>query len=218
MIVADGFLGLGLEDRALEVVRIIATIGGAVVGWFGCDPLTRLIYRLSFRKPTPSAVLFFSKATAAVLLAVLIYKFIPLGGGGSGFGLGPGPGGGPGKGPGAGGGDGPSDGKGGKDPLKSKDGKSKGPSGPLEPIEIEIISIKLYKDDGKERFYLLDRKPPAVSLGDLEKYFKDRHGKIEVTPILTPNSFDDTPAYNPLSRLLELTEKCDIKTLQTKRE
>ena len=92
----------GMTEGVLHVLRIIAAVGGAVIGWFLFDPLTRLGYRLWYRTPVPGAVLFTSKGSAAAILATLVYVFMPLGGGG-GLGWGPGKGGSPGKGPGQGG-------------------------------------------------------------------------------------------------------------------
>jgi hypothetical protein len=87
------------QDWLFFFIRIIATVGGAIVGWFVCDPLTRLGYRLTNKGPTPPVLLFIMKAMGAVLLALAIYAWMPLGGGG-GLGQGPGKGGLPGKGPG----------------------------------------------------------------------------------------------------------------------
>jgi hypothetical protein len=217
MILADGLFDFGLQEGLLHIVRIIATIGGAIVGWFVCDPLTRLLYRISFRGATPGPLLLLAKIAGAATLSLLIYFFMPLGGGGGGLGWGPGMGGGPGKGAGSGG-DKSGSNDSSKDPKsidKDKTNPNKQIPQSLEPVEIEIISVKLYADD--ERFYLLKRAAPAISLEDMESYFKKEATKIELVPILTGQSFDPTQPDNPLSRLLKLAADYKVKTLQTKK-
>lgn len=217
MMFAQSFLDYGFSDSILHIVRIIAAVGGAVVGWFGCDPLTRLGYRLSYKGATPMPLLFVTKSAGAAILSILVYFYLPLGGGG-GLGFGPGAGGSPGKGPGQGGDKGlaATDGKDAKPPVKDKadvDGKS---SKAIETIEIEIINVKRFEDVENERYYLLRRKEPAVPLGKVEELFKKNAVRIEVAPILTRDSIGVSQDDNPLSQLLELTKKYKVKTLQTK--
>jgi hypothetical protein len=218
MIFAQGLLDFGMSETVLHIIRIIASVGGAIVGWFVCDPLTRLAYRLSFRGTTPGVLLFGAKLTGAAGLALLVYFYLPLGGGG-GFGWGPGQGGGPGKGTGAGS-DKPAD-------PASKDAKDRTGvtplvkdtthKGTLESMEIEIISRDRFIDKEKEdRFYLLRGAEPAKSFNELDAYLKENGTKLEVTPVLTRDSIPDNEKAQPLAQLLALTKKYKIKTLQTK--
>jgi hypothetical protein len=218
MIFADSLVDFILQEGVLGIVRIIATVGGAIVGWFVCDPLTRGLYRLSFRAATPGSLLLVTKLSGAAALSLLIYFYMPLGGGGGGLGWGPGMGGEPGKGKGEGGDKTtPSNGKDTERPAdKDKSEAAKKAPLVLEPVEIEIISTKAYKKDG--RFYLIKRAGPARTLAELGDYLKQNQGTIEVTPILTRDSFDDTQPDNPLSKLLNLTEDHKVKTLQTKKK
>ncbi len=214
---AQSFLDHGFSETVLHIVRIIAAVGGAVVGWFGCDPLTRLGYRLSYKGATPMPLLFVTKSAGAAILSTLIYLYLPLGGGG-GLGFGPGQGGTPGKGPGQGGDKGiaATDGKDAKQPAKDKTDVDGKPGKASETIEIEIINVKRFEDVENERFYLLRRKEPPVTLGKVEELFKKNPTKIEVVPILTRDSIGVSQDDNPLSQLLELTRKYKVKTLQTK--
>src|SRR5438552_11875257 len=99
MIFTDGFFQLSLPPAIIEIIRIIVTVVGAVVGWFVCDPLTRVLYRLSFRGATPGSILIGAKFTGAATASLLIYFLLPLSfGGGSGGLGGPGGSGGPGNG------------------------------------------------------------------------------------------------------------------------
>jgi hypothetical protein len=202
------FIGLDL----LFLIRIIATIGGAIVGWFVCDPLTRGLYWLATRAAIPGLLLFASKAGGSIALALVVFgvmQFVSFGDG-SGFGFGPGSGGVPGKGAGAGG-DKPADTK---DAKAAKTDAQKGPRG-LEPVEIEIINGKLYKDD--ERYFLVKRAEPALSRGELEDYLKKNKDKVEIIPVLTKYSIGRGGEDSPLSQLLSLTEKHNVRTTQPKR-
>jgi hypothetical protein len=218
---AQGFLDFGLTEGVLFIVRIIATVGGAVAGWFVCDPLTRLLYRASFRGATPGAILFSAKTTGAVTASLLIWFFMPLGGGGGGLGWGPGLGGGPGKGAGPGGDKVAANGKDkpGKDAKDNKDTTLK--SIPQrEPVEIEILGGPRFKEDGVERYYLLRLKSPEPprSLAELEEYFKENHAKLLITIVHT----DDTAVLNtdegPTRKLRKLANKYEIPTQGPKEE
>lgn len=207
-----GFLDFGLPEYLLGIVRIIATIGGAVVGWFGGGWLTRLGYWLWYRAATPGVLLFTLKGIAATSLALFMY-FMPFGGGGGGFGWGPGSGGLPGKGPGQGGDKSAPTTKTNQDHAKTESAKS---TQPLQPVEIEIIAGKLFQDDGKDRFFVVDHTYPALSPEELDDYLKKNHAKIEVTPVLTSESIGVGREKSPHSQLLALTKKNAVKTLTTK--
>jgi hypothetical protein len=94
---------LGLPEAALGVLRVIAAIGGAFVGWLMSDPAARGAYWLAAHKPIPGWSLPWIKLASAAALGLLVYFFIPLGGGPGGWGYGPGTGGGAGQGAGVGG-------------------------------------------------------------------------------------------------------------------
>jgi hypothetical protein len=204
--------GYDIQEGVVFLIRIIATIGAAVVGWFVCDPSTRAIYWLAKRAATPTLLLFCTKSLGALALASAVWFLMPEGGngGGGGPGLGPGSGGLPSK-----GGDKASDktGEPVKDvkiePKKDKiDAKT-----PLEPVEIEIISDTMYQklmnDDKKECWYVIKGK--AYSYDELDNYLRANRSKIEVTPVLTKHSI-----RLGRTELTDLTKKYNIKTLQYK--
>ena len=87
----------------------------------------------------------------------------------------------------------------------------------IESIDIEIISIKRFEDIENERFFLVKHTEPPLTPAQLEDYFKKNHARIEVTPVMTKDSIGEMAEDNPLSQLLALTKKYDVKTLQTKR-
>jgi hypothetical protein len=207
MMFAQSFLDFGLSEGVLHIVRIIATIGGAVVGWFVCDPLTRLIYRLAYRAATPGPLLFTTKACGAALLGAAMY-FIPLGGGG-GLGSGPGPGGLPGKGPGPGGNDAPTKDAVAKDakPLAKIEQKA---DQARELVDIEILGGKRFKDDGKLRYYHVKQTDATLSYVELRDYFSRHKGKLNVRVVLTPDSASfGSEEDDPTRRLRKLMDQYD---------
>jgi hypothetical protein len=210
----------GLGDAALWVLRLIAAVGGAFVGWFVTDPLARIAYRLAAHKPIPGWSLPWAKAGGAALLGLLIYLFIPLGGGPGGWGFGPGLGGGPGKGPGEGGS--------GKDTgtvenrKKHEDTKvqpdAKSPTRPGEkppaavmrkPVEIEILGGTRVQDN--EHYYLLRSTGKALTLREVEQYFKENAGKLELHVVETDDSPDESLGI--LDDLTRLADRYQITYL-----
>jgi len=205
--------GFDIQEGVVFIIHIIATIGGAVVGWFVCDPITRVVYRLWKRAATPGALLFCTKSVGAAALATAVWFLMPEGGGGGGPGLGPGSGGLPSK-----GGDKAGEKSGNVEPAKdakidAKDKTDAKSNKPLEPVEIVVISDTLFnelmKKDGKERWYLIRNKP--YTFDELDEFLKANRGKIEVTPVLTKQSI-----HLGRTELTDLTRKYNIKTLQTK--
>jgi hypothetical protein len=155
-----------------------------------------------------------SKGTGAALLATIMYVFITLGGGGS-LGWGPGKGGSPGKGPGQGGdkvaADGPA--KDAKVITKDKDKSDAAKTPPkIERVQIEILGGKRFVDDGKERFYLIERKKPAVNIADVDAYFTKNAGRIEVVAVLTKDTGIELDLIgSPLDKLRKRAAEHNIK-------
>ncbi len=201
------FAQLGLSEAALWVLRVIAGIGGAFIGWFVSDPLARITYRLIAGKPIPGWTLIWIKMAGAVLLGLLVYYFIPLAGGSGGWGYGPGMGGGPGKGPGQGGTEVSGSVAGGKS-VQKKPGTDKEPSTQKaaeavvrKPVEIEVLGGTRYPGDN--RYYLLRSTGKAMALPEVEAYFKEHASKLELHIIITSDSPDDaiTGVTDALRRL-----------------
>ena len=209
-------LDFGLSETVLFLVRIIATVGGAVVGWFVCDPLTRIVYRASAAKPTPGGLLLGTKMGGAATLALLIYFFLPLGsGGGGGFGFGPGAGGLPGKGPGDG-----SDKVASKDNAKTdkanKDTKDQSTDDAKTPQKRERVEIELIASDRNEPTYLIKGATDPIGINGLREYFEKNHGKIIVIPVLTERSPGLQRPNDALVRLKQLGREFKIDILQEK--
>lgn len=214
---AQGLPDFGMTENILFVVRIVASVGGAFVGWFLCDPLTRLLYRITMRSATPGWLLPWTKLSGALGVGLAIFFLVQFGGGGGGFGWGPGMGGGPGKGPGSGDGksvasrDNAKDAKPGKDDKKTNE---KVDTSNRKPVPIEIIGGRRFQDDDKFRYYVIDRADKAVSAADLEDYLKQNKDSIQVNIILTEESIGVDLAAGPLHQLRNLTSKYKIPVVE----
>jgi hypothetical protein len=211
------FAQFGLPQAALMVLRVIAAIGGAFVGWFLSDPLARISYRLVAHKPIAGWTLPWIKMSGAVLVALLVYFFIPLGGGSGGWGFGPGLGGGPGLGHGEGGKD-----KASPTPEKSAKvdkktaaedkavARDKRQSAVVrKPVEIEVLGAKRYQ--GEERYYLLRANGKALNLKEVEAYFKEHRDTLELHVVLTDDSPDE--GLGIVEDLTRLASRLEIPSL-----
>lgn len=205
-----------LSDTVFNIVRIIASVGGAVVGWFAADPLTRGAYRVSKGGATPGALLLGTKFSGAAALAAVVYFSISFGTG-RGPGFGAGPGGLPGSGKGEGGnkvaanGDAKTE----QDPRTDKAGGDPKTPPKLEIIEIEILGGNRLKD---QRYYLVKVKGVAEPLdhAGLKAFFDKNYGKIKIVPVLTEDTTGLERENNPLVKLKKLADDCKIERMPHK--
>ena len=181
----------GLNEAAFQVLSVIAGVGGAFVGWFVSDPVARITHRLVSGKPIPGWTLPWIKLGSAIVLGLLVYFLIGFGGGPGGWGYGRGLGGGPGLGPGQGGKD---TGVAVKDSADSKktppkdQGKSTDKNTVHKRVEVEILGGDRYP--GGDRYYRLRATGKALTLKEIDAYFEENAGKLELHVIIT----DDSPA------------------------
>lgn len=179
------------------VIRSVAAVAGALLGYFVTGPVLRLLYRLALGRPVPGWLLPLGRLGGAALIGALIFFFLPLGGG-------PGWGWGPGWGAGLGEGTGQSDNG---DKGKAANGAKKGPV--REKLVIELLGGSRYLGEG--RFYLIKSEPPARTLGEIEEYIKDRADKLLVQIQVTDESV--APGHVAVSRLHELMQRYQIPTV-----
>lgn len=194
-------LALDVAAPLFFAIRITFAIVGLIIGWFAGGPLSRLMYRVAFRRPIPGWLLPWMKACWGGGLAALLFFFLPLGGGG-GWGAG---GAGWGLGNGAGTGtDGAKDGKTGGDPVAKVSAK-KG----RETLTIELVGGVRYM--GEDRYYLIDRKEPPTSLAAVEKKIATATSSLEVE-ILLGKDEDRTvgPGHDAVKALRELADQHKI--------
>lgn len=196
----------------LMIVRLIAAVGGFVVGYMISGPLWRLVWRLAARKPVPGGLLPVLKTCTGLVVAALLYTLVGFGGGG---GWGWGPGGGGGFGPG---GTGAGDGKAGPS-GPAGDGKGKGTGATVktpgrEIFEVEMLGGARYLGDGK--FYLINRTSPPVALDEIETAFKARPDKLELHIHYVPDSVGQRTG--PAERLRDLASKYQIPLVEVVNE
>jgi hypothetical protein len=195
MILATILDALDMTARVLWVLRLAAGACGALLGWFVTGPVARIAYRGALRRPVPRWLLPWARLAGAALLGLLLFYFLPLGGGGS-LGWGPGAGG-----PGSG-----ANGSGTTPQDKTATTATAASSGKnLEALEIEVIGGTRYQGD--RRFYLIARREPAVTLDQVEEYFKANQDRLAeyVTIVLTPDQSVDVghPAVLRLNTIIE---------------
>lgn len=197
-----------LASGPLLIVKLIAAVGGFVVGYLLSGPFWRGFWRVVLRKPIPGPLVPVMKLCTGLVLAAALYSFVALGGGGWGFGGG-------GAGPGPGGGK-TGDGKGTGSPVpgdpKSKNNsdnpaaKTKG----REILVIELLGADRFSNDGKN--YLLDRKEPGVTIEHVEDAFKKRPDKIELHVYYGPKSVGE---HHPTAAALrDLANKYHIPAVK----
>lgn len=195
------------------LIRILAGLGGLIFGYILSGPLLRLGYRLIRRKQISSDWLLVGKTLTGILLGLLLYYYIPLGGGG-GWGWGPGQGGGPGKGPGPGGGstvqNGVSKGEPGKKSLPGKETPPVLLKSTREVLKIELLGGPRYKKEG--HYYLLHGQEPAVTLEEVETVIKKAPEKFEVHIILTDQSVSS--GHPAVRRLRHVLRQFQIPTVE----
>lgn len=185
------------------LVRGLVALAAAFVGWVLGGLLTRGLYRLFAGKPAPGWLPPLGKVTAACTLAVLAFLFLPLGGG---DGLGLGPGGGSGRGDGQGKGDGAAT-NGDSQNGDKKAGKHE--TATRTKVEIELLGGDQVKEG---RFYLFDRKPPAITLSELAAKLTDQRDKLEVHVIITSQSV--ASGHGAVERLRTLLNQNKIPMME----
>jgi len=191
-----------VSDYLLWAFKVIAALGGAVVGWFLAGPVVRLLCRGAFHRPASSGTVFAGKICGAGLVGFLFFFLVGLGGN---FGFGPG-----------GGGRGNGSGNGGyaaadkKTDDKQAADKKNGASPNRKILEIELLGGNRYKGD--ERFFLLHRKEPARTLKEVEIHFQENNN-LEVHIIIrTAPEMSVSESSPTVSRLRKLADKYKLPT------
>jgi hypothetical protein len=195
---------IALREIILSGLRLVVAVGVAFVAWVLCGPLVRLIARLFTKKPLPNWAVFLFRSMGAVVAGLLVFYYLPLGFGGSGWGFGPGPGGTP----GAGGNGLIAKGKPGKSQAtqngEDSDGKDGKPSAAKETLAIEMLGGKRFLE-GSGKYYLIQRKAPAITLDEVEAYLKknqDRFHNLQI--VLTGESVAER--HTAVTRLRHLAD------------
>jgi hypothetical protein len=181
-----------IRELFFFVLRLMACVGGFLVGWFVTGPVASLGYWLISRRSLPQFANYWAKLIVGIGVALLVFWFLPLGGGGGGGG---GSGGGIGKGIGPGKGDSgaPKDaihGKGlGVEPAKT-DEKTDGAAPATEILVIEVLG----GDDVQEgKYYLIGRQPPAVDVVAVQVQLNFMRSKLAgIDIVLTDRSVGES--------------------------
>ncbi len=199
-----------ISSWALFVARLFLAVGGFVVGYLFSGPFWRLVWRVTRRQTVPPALLPWLKFCTGLILAALLYSFVPIGGHG-GWGLG----GGGGSGIGGGTGDGKGSQKGDGDPTgdPSKKGKLDTPAAKTpgrEILVVELLGGARYPGDGK--YYLLAGKTPPVPISTIDETFQKRADKIELHIHYAPDSIGQH--HDAAKRLRDAASKYRIPLVE----
>jgi hypothetical protein len=173
-----------ITDIFFFALRLMAAAGGFLAGWFATGPLATLLARLAFHRSMPEWTVYWAKLAGGLLVGLLVFWYLPLGlggGGGGGSGGGTGKGVGPhADGPGTGKtatGKGDDTGKGG--PRATDTGKGK------DILEIEVLGGTAVKDG---KYYLINRKAPAVDKTAMEAYLDANRARLAGMDIILPRT------------------------------
>jgi hypothetical protein len=168
-----------IRDVFFLAVRFVVALGGFAVGYLLTGPLVALLTRVAFHKTLPQWLQTWCKVTGGILVALLAFWLVPIGG----WGGGPG-GGGKGTGGGTGNEVGSGSGKGtgstttaGKMPV---DGTGK-PADETGRLVIEMLGPQTAKED---KCYLINSQQPAVDFQTVETYLMDHRQRIKTVQIL----------------------------------
>lgn len=197
----------GIGDWSQFIIRLIAAVGGFVVGYLVSGPAWRVVWRVAFRQPVKPGQLPWLKVCTGLVIGTLLYTLVHLGAGGWGWG------GGGGSGTGSGVGDGKGSGKSGGDGDSTT--KKGGPASTKNPgreiVVVELLGGTRYLGDGK--YYLLDRKEPAVTIETVRDAFKKQPEKIELHVHYSPQSVGQR--HEAARRLRDLAGELRIPHVET---
>ncbi|HYV38474.1 MAG TPA: hypothetical protein VE988_22510 [Gemmataceae bacterium] len=195
----NSLFDMSIPELFKFALRLIAAAGGFVVGYLVAGPVAAGLVRAAFHKPIPRSLGTCAKLGGGLLLAAIVFIYMPIGSGGGGGG-GTGGGTGSGKGPFKGGTGNGATAAPGKGSSESGTGKDK-PANTSEILVIEMLGPTTAEGD---KFYLLHRKGPAVNFEGVEAYWKmhrEQWSRVEVVLTRTSTSEND-PAVVRLRQMV----------------
>jgi hypothetical protein len=208
------FLDGEIKDVFILLVRVVAAVVGALVGWFVTGPIAQLLARVAFHRQLSPLALVWSKLIGAVVVGLLVFWLLPIGGWDGGGGGGKGGGKGKGAGPYT---NGSGTGKGNPSDL-GKTGKFGGDGtgadkdkGARKVLEIEVLGLKSIKESNK--IYKLDRQDPPLSWEQLEAHILAHQQEIASITIVSDPTTGVTEDRDAVKNLVKLAKKLKIPTL-----
>ena len=183
-------LGVSVLEVVSFALKVVATIGGAIVGWYLTPPVVKVLVRLAVHKPAPKPLVTVSRLMGALIVALVVWMIWSFGFG-EGWGFGPGPGGSPGLGAGSGGTGKQQAGKDNEQKDKTAREKDDKKSGPAPP---ETLTVRMRGGVGVEKqFYLVDNKPRT--LDEVRQILKKERGHLKTVEIVIDD--DSVPDGHP---------------------
>lgn len=168
------FLNTGaIREIFFFAVRFLAALAGFFVGYMLTGPILAIASRVLFRKPVPQWIEAWAKVIVGILVALLVFFLVPIGGAGPGGG---------GKGSGGGTGDGKGPGTGSGKPVHTGQGPGSAASTGTNRVTDSsgILVIEMLGPDTaiEDRCYLLQRQQPPVNYEAVETYVQKNRQRI----------------------------------------
>lgn len=197
MVASDAIPVVGMFDLGMQILKLLAVLGGATIGALLGGLLVRACTKLSLRRNVPTPALRTVQALGAGALGLAVWMWV-FGSGGSGFGGSGSTGTGSGNHPSA---SGPT--------ASTPPAKQPATTPPAqEPAPPEVVRVEMLGGEGvqEKRFYLLDGDKEARNLTDIRTALRERRDKgkgglkgIEI--VIYHNSVaKDHPAVRELER------------------
>jgi hypothetical protein len=189
-------------------LKVLATVGGAILGWYITPPVVRLLVRVAVHRPAPKALVAVSRLMGALLVAAIVWAIWSFGFG-DGWGFGPGSGGGAGLGPGSGGTGKQSSSKDGVSKDKSVTEETTKKAGPPLP---DTLTLRMRGGAGVgDRFYMVDGTPRT--LDDVRQILKKERDHLKTVEIVIDDESvsREHPAVRALGNVV-LAEGLAVRT------
>lgn len=191
---------LAIFDIGMQVLKFLAILGGAAVGWFGGSVSTKAMGVALKRKQMPQPVRRMNQTLGGLLLGIATGMWVT-GEGGGGFGFGPGMGSGP-------GGSEPTSMEQQTAPMPATPSVQEGDKGgePLQPITLRVTMLGggQVRD---QRFYQLEEEATPLTLAGLRDTLLERRRQKQrgilkgLEIVITPESVaKDHPAVRELEK------------------
>jgi hypothetical protein len=195
-----------IQEAFFFAVRFIVALAGFAIGYFLTGPIVQTVAWLVRRRQLPDWVVAWLRVAVGLLLALLIFYTLPLGGEGWG-------------GRGSGGGEGDSKGSGKSSPglttsstgMSTSKGSAATDIGPSakRQLLVDLLGGTTVKDD---RCFRIDGKDPPINFKSLEEYIAMH--KAEIASIKIVITEESVSRSDPLvTQVRNAAEKLGIPTL-----
>jgi hypothetical protein len=204
--------GLSVFEVVSFTLKVMATAGGAILGWFVTPPVVRLLVRLAIHKSAPKPLVTVGRLMGALLVAAVVWSIWSFGSG-QGWGFGSGWGGSPGSGQGKGGTGKQEVAK--NDVQKDDTAREKDKKKAVLPVA-DKLTVRMRGGTGveiEERFYLVDNKPRT--LNEVKQILKDGRDHWKTVEIVIDDDSVSGKALHPMVLALQNAVRAEGLVVKT---